>query len=51
MQAGGKFGMVTMDQNLAKLVKSGTVTLESALERCTNEEDLRRLIQSPSWAA
>ncbi|HEY3724541.1 MAG TPA: PilT/PilU family type 4a pilus ATPase [Acidimicrobiia bacterium] len=51
MQAGGKFGMVTMDQNLAKLVQSGTVTLESALERCTNEEDLRRLIQSPSWAA
>jgi twitching motility protein PilT len=51
MQAGGKFGMVTMDQNLAKLVQSGTVTLESALERCTNEQDLRRLIQSPSWAA
>ncbi len=51
MQAGGKFGMVTMDQNLARLVQAGTVTLESALERCTNEEDLRRLIQSPSWAA
>jgi twitching motility protein PilT len=51
MQAGGKFGMVTMDQNLAKLVQAGSVTLEAALERCTNEEDLRRLIQSPSWAA
>jgi Tfp pilus assembly ATPase PilU len=43
--------MVTMDQTLAGLVKAGTVTLEMALERCTNEEDLRRLIQQPSWAA
>jgi Tfp pilus assembly ATPase PilU len=43
--------MVTMDQTLAGLVKAGTVTLESAVERCTNEEDLRRLIQQPSWAA
>ena len=47
MQAGGKFGMVTMDQNLAALVQAGKVTLEVALERCTNEEDLRRLVQQP----
>ena len=47
MQAGGKFGMVTMDQTLAGLVKAGSITLESAMERCTNEEDLRRLIQQP----
>jgi twitching motility protein PilT len=51
MQAGGKFGMVTMDQNLAALVKNGSITLEMAMERCTNEEDLRRLVQTPSWAA
>jgi twitching motility protein PilT len=51
MQAGGKFGMVTMDQTLAALVRSGKITLESAVERCTSEEDLRRLIQQPSWAA
>ena len=51
MQAGGKFGMVTMDQTLAALVRTGKITLEVALERCTNEEDLRRLIQQPSWAA
>jgi twitching motility protein PilT len=51
MQAGGKHGMVTMDQTLAGLVKAGTVTLDAALERCSNEEDLRRLIQQPSWAA
>jgi twitching motility protein PilT len=51
MQAGAKFGMVTMDQNLATLVRAGKLTLEVALERCSNEEDLRRLIQQPSWAA
>jgi twitching motility protein PilT len=51
MQAGGKFGMVTMDQTLAGLVKAGQITREAAMERCTNEEDLRRLIQSPGWAA
>src|SRR5262249_18032526 len=28
MQAGGKFGMVTMDQNLAALVRAGKLTLE-----------------------
>ena len=43
MQAGGKHGMVTMDQSLASLVKAGKITLETALERCANEDDLRRL--------
>jgi twitching motility protein PilT len=43
MQAGGRYGMQTMDQSLADLVRSGQVSLEAALERCTNEEDLRRL--------
>src|SRR5438445_11906807 len=44
MQAGGKFGMQTMDQSLATLVKTGIITLEAALERCANEDDLRRLM-------
>ncbi len=43
MQAGGRYGMQTMDQSLADLVKAGKVSLDAALERCTNEEDLRRL--------
>ncbi len=43
MQAGGKYGMVTMDQELARLTKAGKITMELALERCHNEEDLRRL--------
>jgi twitching motility protein PilT len=43
MQAGGKYGMVTMDQSLATLVKTGHITFDTALERCANVEDLRRL--------
>jgi twitching motility protein PilT len=44
MQAGAKFGMVTMDQNLAELVRSKRITLESALERAANGDDLRSLL-------
>jgi len=44
MQAGGKFGMVTMDQSLAELVRRGKITYELALERCHNAEDLSKLL-------
>jgi twitching motility protein PilT len=44
MQAGGKYGMVTMDMSLAHLVRGGRISLDLARERCANEEDLRRLI-------
>jgi twitching motility protein PilT len=43
MQAGGKYGMVTMDQSLATLVNAGKISFEVAVERCANPEDLRRL--------
>jgi twitching motility protein PilT len=43
MQAGGKFGMQTMDQSLAELVKKNKITYELALERCHNAEDLSKL--------
>jgi twitching motility protein PilT len=45
MQAGAKFGMHSMDQMLAELVKRGTVTLAMAEERCSNPEDLQRLVR------
>ena len=44
LQAGGRYGMVTMDMSLVQLVRSGRITLDVALERCSNEEDLRRLM-------
>jgi twitching motility protein PilT len=43
MQAGGKYGMQTMDQSLADHVRSGAITMKTAIERCSNAEDLRRL--------
>ena len=44
MQAGGKYGMQTMDQALAELVKRHNMPMEIALERCANADDLKRLI-------
>ncbi len=44
MQAGGKFGMQTMDQNIAELVKRGTITYEHGLEKCHHVEDFNRLV-------
>jgi twitching motility protein PilT len=46
LQAGGKYGMVTMDMSLAQLVRSHKISLDVALERCANEDDLRRLLNS-----
>jgi twitching motility protein PilT len=43
MQAGAKFGMATMDQHLAELVKQGKVTYDAALEKCHHVEDFERL--------
>ncbi len=44
MQAGGRFGMLTMDQSLANLVKAGRITQQLAYERCHDAEELNRLI-------
>jgi len=48
MQAGGRFGMQTMDQSLGALVQNGVIDIGTALERCSNEEDLRRLSGRPA---
>src|ERR671928_137219 len=44
MQAGGRFGMQTMDQSLANLVKAGKVTQPPAYEPRHHPEELNRLI-------
>ena len=51
MQAGAKFGMVTMDQNLAELVRGKRITLETALERAASSDDLRSLLGMKPAAA
>jgi twitching motility protein PilT len=47
MQAGGRFGMQTMDQSLATLVQRGYVSHEQALERCHHPDDFNRLAGRP----
>jgi twitching motility protein PilT len=44
MQAGARFGMRSMDQSLAELVRTGRITFDIAVERATNPDDLRRLL-------
>jgi twitching motility protein PilT len=46
MQTGSQYGMATMDQCLADLVKKGRITQGVALDRCRNEEDLRSHLNS-----
>lgn len=46
MQAGAKYGMITMDQYLAHLVKQHLVERAVAEERCQNPDDLQRLIEA-----
>jgi twitching motility protein PilT len=41
MQVGGSYGMQTMDQGLASLVKAGVISEGIAYDRSSNEEDLR----------
>jgi len=41
MQVGSSFGMQTMDQGLARLVKDGIISESLAYDRSANEEDLR----------
>lgn len=41
MQTGGQYGMQTMDQSLALLVKQGLVSQGMALDRCRSEDDFR----------
>jgi len=44
IQAGGKYGMQTMDMALADLTKQGKITRELAMERCADKEAMTRLL-------
>jgi twitching motility protein PilT len=46
MQAGGRFGMRTMDASLAALVRAGRITPQMALERCHDPEEFNRLLRA-----
>ena len=44
MQTGVKFGMQTMDSQLAQLVKQGAITMYEAMKNCVNPDDIRRYL-------
>jgi twitching motility protein PilT len=44
MQSGGRYGMQTMDQSLARLVKEGAVSYRVALERCQDIDAFNHLV-------
>ncbi len=44
MQTGGEFGMQTTDMALAQLVRARRVTLDAALDRCHDPDELQRLL-------
>ena len=44
MQAGGRFGMQTMDMSIAAHVKAGRINQQVAFERCHDPEELERLM-------
>jgi len=46
LQTGRQYGMQTMDQALEDLVRSGTVTLEEALTRSSDPDELRDRVAS-----
>jgi twitching motility protein PilT len=49
MQAGGRYGMQTMDMSIASHVKTGRINQQMAFERCHDPEELQRLVGG--WTA
>jgi twitching motility protein PilT len=50
MQAGGRYGMHTMDFALAHLVLEGRITMELARQRCHDVQELSRLVGGGTMA-
>ncbi|AFY77626.1 MAG: type IV pilus twitching motility protein PilT [Hydrococcus sp. C42_A2020_068] len=46
IQTGGKLGMQTMEQALANLILSGTVSFEEAISKSSKPDELQRLVSS-----
>jgi twitching motility protein PilT len=47
IQTSGNMGMITMDQCLRDQYLKGLITLEDAMSRCQNPEELRKMINTP----
>jgi len=44
IQTGAQYGMQTLNQSLASLYRSGTITQEEALARSTDTEELEEML-------
>ncbi|WP_139977523.1 type IV pilus twitching motility protein PilT [Nocardioides litoris] len=44
LQAGAKHGMQTLNQDLARLVRSGRITYQAGLDKCSDKEDFIGLV-------
>ena len=44
LQAGAQYGMHTLDQHLAELVRTGRITMDQGREKCHHVEDFNRLV-------
>jgi twitching motility protein PilT len=51
LQTGSRYGMHTLNQNLAELVQDGTIAYEMARERCSDLSELNQLLGRSSDAA
>lgn len=47
IQTSGNMGMITMDQTLRDLYLKGFIGLDEAMSRCTNPDELRKMINTP----
>jgi twitching motility protein PilT len=51
IQTSGNVGMITMDQTLRDLFLKGLISLEDAIARCTNKDELLKMINTPQQGA
>lgn len=47
IQTSGNIGMITLDQCLRDLFMKGIITLEEAMSRCQNQDELKKMINTP----
>lgn len=48
IETGAKLGMIPMDRSLAQLVKQGLITLDDAMSKANNPEQVKGQVQIPS---
>ena len=48
IQTSAAIGMITMDQCLRDIYLRGLVSLEEVMSRCVNQEELKKMINTPA---